>query len=333
MKKRGSGISLVYYPVGMSGGGDTTQAIIKIKPDGGVDLYIGSCDLGQGIKTIAAQIVAEELGISMDEVVIHNEDTDVAGICTGSFASRVTYFAGNAIKRAAEDARKQMFELATEDLGVEFDAMSVSDGKIFVTVNPEKFIKISDFANKINFGLGKIIVGKGYFWKEPACYTDVDKGQINAINTLAYGASLANVEVDTDTGEVRVLKMINVFDAGKAINPMGVLGQIDGGVMMGLSSTLMEDLLPNYPNIEMQPKTLGEYITPTSMDKPELISLIYENPSTHGPYGAKGLGEMTNNTAAPAIVNAIHDAVGIWIDKIPVTPEKVLKALEELGKN
>ncbi len=329
MKKRGKGISLVYYPTGMSGGGDTTQAFIKMKPDGGADLYVGSVDLGQGVKTIVTQIIAEELGIPVDSVVIHNQNTDVAGICTGTFASRVTYFAGNAVKRAAEDTRRQLFELAAPGLGVAPDQLAAGDGKIYAVDNPEKSITIADLCTQVNWGQGKIIVGTDYFWKQPSSYSDEENGQIDMINTLAFGTSLAEVEVDTDTGEVTVLKMINVFDAGKVINPLLAKGQVDGGVVMGLGSTLTEDLFPYYPDTGSQPQSLSDYIIPTTMDIPVLESELYECPSANGPYGAKGIGEMTNNTTSPAVVNAVRDAIGVWIDEIPLTPEKILRALEQ----
>jgi len=333
MKKKGKGVSLVYYPVGSKGGGDTTQAFVKIKPDGGADLFLGSVELGQGIKTIATQILSDELGIPYDQIVIHNASTDDCGICTGSFASRVTYFAGNAVRAAAADARNQLFEAAAEELNVKMEELTAKDGLIYSINDSSKSIKISDLASKLNFGLGKLILGRGYFWKEPAKVLDEENGQVDIITELSYGGSYAEVEVDTETGEVVVEKMVNVFDTGKTINPLLVMGQIDGGVVMGISSALYEATYPNYPSIEFQPKSLGDYIIPTTADIPEMKSSYIEYPAPNGPFGAKGIGEMTANTAAPAIANAIYDAVGVWINEVPITPEKVLKALDELKKN
>jgi CO/xanthine dehydrogenase Mo-binding subunit len=340
MKKRGVGISLVFYPVGMFGGGDTTQAVIKLKPDGGADLFVGTCDIGQGVRTILAQIVSQELGIPFDQIVIHNQDTDVAGICTGTFASRGTYFAGNAVKNAAADAREKLLALAEESLGVPPEYMTVGDGQISVSAScplnvvrgggcEKTSVAIADICAKTNWQMGQIIVGVGYFWKQPSTFVDEENGQIDPLNTISYGASMAEVEVDTLTGEVDILKMVNVFDVGKVLNPLQTRGQIDGGMVMGIGATMMEDLFPNYPSIEQKPNTLADYIIPTAADVPEMESYICEFPSTKGPYGAKGLGEMTNNTASPAIVSAIHDAVGIWINNMPVSPEKILRALDE----
>lgn len=328
MKKRGKGIALIYYPTGMAGGGDTTQAFVKVKPDGGADLFLGSCELGQGIKTVACQILSDELGIPYEQIVLHNASTDDTGICMGTFASRVTYYAGNAIKIAAQDTKKQLFELAGPELGVTPDQLSASDGKIFISSDPKKSITIADLAGKHIFGMGKLVLGKGYFWKEPAQVLDAENGQIDVITTLAYGATMAEVEVDTETGEVEVLKLDNVFDVGKAINPLLINGQFDGGLVMGIGATLMENVNPAYPGDKFKPKTLGDYILPTAMDIPEMNSVIMEFPSANGPYGAKGVGEMTANTASPAITNAIYDAIGVWIDDMPVSPEKILRALE-----
>lgn len=331
MKKRGKGIALIYYPTGMAGGGDTTQAFIKVKPDGGADLFLGSCELGQGIKTVACQILSDELGVPYDQIVLHNSTTDDTGICMGTFASRVTYYAGNAIKLAAQDTKSQLFELAAPDLGVTPAELSAKDGKIYVTSDPDKCMTIADFAGKYIFGMGKIILGKGYFWKKPAEVMDAENGQIDVLTTLAYGATMAEVEVDTETGEVEVLKFDNVFDVGKAINPLLIEGQFDGGLVMGIGATLMENVNPAYPGDAFKPKTMGDYVMPTTMDVPPMNSVAVEFPSANGPYGAKGIGEMTANTASPAITNAIYDAIGVWIDDMPVTPEKILRALDAKG--
>jgi CO/xanthine dehydrogenase Mo-binding subunit len=135
--------------------------------------------------------------------------------------------------------------------------------------------------------------------------------------------------VDTETGEVDVLRLVSVYDVGRAINPLLVEGQIEGGAVMGMGAALMENLYPYYPSLDWAPRTLGEYVIPTAMDVPDIEEGILECPSTENVYGVKGIGEMTSNPPSPAIVSAIHDAIGIWFYEVPVTPEKVLKALEE----
>ena len=184
-------------------------------------------------------------------------------------------------------------------------------------------------ANLANIFMKRMIVGQGLFARDHSA-TDPDTGACDPFCTMAWAAQLVEVEVDTDTGQVEVLRMVSAFDVGGAINPMLVEGQIEGGAVMGMGAALMEDLYPHYPTPEGQPTNLNTYVIPTAMDIPKKMeSVIVECPSTAGPYGAKGIGEMTANVPAPAIVTAIHDAVGVWIDEIPVTPERLLWALEE----
>lgn len=328
MKKRGIGLAAACYPTGMSGGGDSTQAIVKVKPDGCVDLIVGSVDIGQGCKTVLAQMAAEVLGVGYDQVTVLNQDTDTCPICFGTFASRVTFVAGNAVIKAAQEAKSILLEVAAGDLEASPDELEAAEGKIFVKENPERSVPIADVAGKANFALRKLVVGRGHYMRDPS-RPDPETGKTDPFATLAWAATLAEVEVDTETGEVEVIKLTNSYDVGKAINPLLVEGQIDGGAVMGVGAALMEQLHPYYPSLEWQPETLGDYVIPTAVDAPELQSEIIECASTNGPFGAKGIGEMTANNPSPAIVNAIYDAVGVWIDDLPVTPEKVLRALEE----
>lgn len=329
MKKFGWGISLIYYPTGLAGGGDTTQAFVKLKADGGADLFLASNDLGQGVRTVAMQILSEETGIPMDQIVIHSRTTDETPICSGTFASRCTFFAGNAVKNAGQDLRRQMCEHAAPMLGVTPEALSFEDGKIFVTEDPEKKMLIAELAGAVIWGAGAPLIGKGYHAKEPARVIDAEKGQLDVITALAYGATLAELTVDTETGEVDIQKLYNVYDAGKVINPMLAEAQINGGVVMAVGSSLSENIYPDYPTDKWRPKAYSEYYVPTAMDLPPMESVLVEYPSRDGPYGAKGIGEMTTNSASPAILNAIHDAIGVWICDAPATPERILKALAE----
>ncbi len=327
MKKKGVGIAIALYPCGMSGGGDSSQAIVKVKADGSVDLIIGSCDIGQGCKTVLAQMAAEELGVSYDKVSVVNTDTDATPICFGTFASRVTFVAGNATVMAAQEARSILFEVAADDLEAAPEDLVAADGKISVKGVPDRAIDFAAVAGKANFAMRKLVVGRGHYMRDGVA-PDPETGEVDPFPTLAWGAVLAEVEVDTETGEVQVLKLVCSYDMGKAINPMLTEGQIEGGAVMGLGAALMENMYPFYPGRGWQPESLHDYVIPTAVDVPELQAAIYECPSTNGPYGAKGIGEMTANPPAPAIVNAIHDAVGVWITELPITPEAVLRALD-----
>jgi CO/xanthine dehydrogenase Mo-binding subunit len=330
MKKRGLGIAAACYPTGVAGGGDLSQALVKVQPDGTVDLIIGAVDVGQGSTTVLAQMAAEELGIRYEQVHVVNQDTDANPISFGTFASRVTFFDGNAVVAAAKEAKSILFELAAKDLKASPENLEVMEGMIFIREDPENSVSMADVARKAIFGSGKPIVGQGYYTR-PQSRPDPETGSVNSFSTMAWAATMAEVEVDTETGEVKVLKLVSSYDIGKAINPLLVEGQIEGGIVMGIGDALMEHLYPYYPSLEWQPETFGDYVIPTAVDVPELEQEVLECPSTNGPYGAKGFGEMTANLPSPAIVNAIYDAVGVWIDDLPATPERVLRALEKKG--
>jgi len=322
MKKRGVGIAAGLYPTGLMGGGDPSQAIVKIKPDGSVDLIIGSTDIGQGCKTVFAQMAAEELGVSVAQVNVLNADTDAGPLCLGTFASRVTVISGNAVVAAAREARGILFESAAKSLEASPKDLVAAEGKIFVVGAPAKSVAIGEIAGK-----SPLIVGRGTYMPSPAA-PDPNTGAWNAFHTLAWGAVLAEVEVDTETGEVDLLRLVCSYDAGKAINPMLVEGQIEGGAIMGQGQAMTEDWQPYYPSLDWQPTTLRDYLIPTTADIPNIETVIYECPSASGPYGAKGIGEITANVPTPAIASAICNAIGVWINEIPITPEKILRALE-----
>jgi CO/xanthine dehydrogenase Mo-binding subunit len=326
-KKRGTGMAAVWYSTGMSGGGDPSQVVIKMRPDGSVDVLIGSVDIGQGARTIMRQIAAQELGVPIDKVNVTAVDSDSSPLDTGTFASRVTHQTGNATILAAREARDVMFEVAGAQLGVTPDKLVAEGDRIVVRDAPEQAIPIADVAGHATWVDRKIIAGRGsYGW--PVAEVDPDTGEGEPLHNMAYGATVAEVEVDTETGEVKVLHMASAYDCGKAMNPLLVEGQIDGGAAGGLGSALMEELHPYYPTLDHHPTGFFSYMVPTAKDVPELDAVIVEMGSRSGPYGAKGIGEMTANSQAPAIINAIHDAVGVWITDLPATSEKVLRALQ-----
>ncbi len=330
MKKRGVGVAASHFPTGVAGGGDVTQAILKVNPDGAADLIVSCVDLGQGAKTVLAQIAAEELGIPYQRVHVNNQGTDTGPLCFGSFASRLTYAAGNAVIEAAREARSILFEVAAPALQASSEELSAAEGRIFVRDDPDRSVAFDDMASTAVL-MKKMIVGHGLFSRDRSL-PDPETGACDHFCTLAWGSTLAEVEVDTETGEVQVLKLVSAFDAGKAINPLLLEGQIEGGTIMGMGAALMENLYPRYPSMDGQPSNLNTYVIPTAPDIPEQMeAVIVECASSGGPYGAKGVGEMTASVASPAILGAIHDAVGVWIDEIPVTPERLLRALEEQG--
>jgi len=331
MKKRGTGIAVAFYPTGMGGGGDFTNAIVKIKPDGTADLIIGTVELGQGASTVLPQMAAEVLGIEYEQVRFINDNTDSCPICFGSFASRVTYFAGNATIEAANNALQKLFEIASPDLDAPPELLEAVDGMIRIKGRPDEAIPIGEVATKGLYELHEFVIGTGSFGR-PKSIPDPENGACDPLATVAWASVQIEVEVDTETGMVAVLDSKSVYDVGKAINPELARLQVEGGAIMGMSWATLENLYPNYPSPKYQPRSLGQYTIASAMDIPEIETVMVECPSTHGPYGAKGIGEMTANPPSPAIVNAVHDAIGVWITDIPITPEKVLRALEEKEK-
>jgi CO/xanthine dehydrogenase Mo-binding subunit len=328
-KFKGTGIAAVNYPTGMNLGGDPSQALIHSTTTGTFVISLSSTDLGQGLKTVIAQIAAEVLGVSFENVMIDTADTDTGPHCMGTFASRATHRVGNAVIQAAEEARKIMLEIASDELEVSPEDLETDgEGNIRVKGSPDRSINIVDLALAAHFKYGKTIAGRGMYMK-PKSDVDPETGKMDPDSTEAHACTVAEVEVDTETGEVVVLSLKSAYEIGRQVNPALVEGQIRGGSVMGMAHALYETTHPYYPAVDHMPAGFSEYPLPGPMELPEIESVVLEYPSVNGPYGVKGLGEMTANSPIPAIANAIKDAIGVRITEIPITPEKILKALEE----
>jgi len=328
-KHRGRGIAAIEYPTGMNQNGDPSQAWVKLKPDGRVDVFAGTVDHGQGSKTVHTQIVADALGVPYEWVTMDNTNTDSSPVCTGTFASRGTFIGGNAVRFAAEKARERVLDIASKELEIDPSDLDIVDGEVVARGAPQKTIGVPDVAAAATWKYGELITGTGAALKPYAVVNDDDGSvEIEPHSAISYAACVADVEVDDVTGEVQVLRMVQVYDVGRAINPALVEGQIHGGAMMGLGLALLEACYPYYPANEHRSGEFGAYLAPSMDQLPEITAVILENPSADGPFGAKGIGEMASNSQAPAICAAIHDAVGVWITQTPATPERVLRALE-----
>jgi len=336
-KRRGIGIACMIH--GGSGvkfywGRDCnfSSAIVKINTDGSVDLLTGSAELGQGSNTTLAMIAAEELGASLSDINVLNGDTDTTPACGGAWATRQTFTAGNAVKSAAFDAKKQLFEVASELLGVPEKDLKVRDGEVFVGENSAKYVTVAQAAAESWRHRGRPIIGKAVN-KDPWCsQPDLKTGYGNVSSAYAFAAQVAEVEVDMETGLVNVLNFWCGHDVGKAINPLGAECQIEGGVIsMGLGYALMENLILHGGKV--QNTNFSDYKIPTMLDTCQVETYFIESLDEHGPFGAKGVGEPAMIPSAAAIANAIYDAVGIWVTELPITPEKVLKAINEKQKS
>ncbi len=328
-KVRGTGIAAVNYPTGMNLGGDPSQALIHATTTGSFVISLASTDLGQGLKTVIPQIAAEVLGVPVDMVLIDTGDTDTGPHCMGTFASRATHRVGNAVMMAAAEARQVMLEVASEELEVSpADLETDGQGNIRVKGVPDRSIFIIDLALAAHFKYGKTISGRGMYMK-PKSDVDPETGAMDPDSTEAHACTVAEVEVDTETGEVTVLSLKSAYEVGRQVNPALVEGQIRGGSWMGMSHALYETTAPYYPAVDHSPKDFSDYLLPGPTELPEIESVVLEYPSSTGPYGVKGVGEMTANSPIPAIVNAIYNAVGVRVTELPVTPEKILRGLEE----
>ncbi len=324
MKKRGKGIACTIYQTHPPMP-NVTSVFIEVAHDGAVRLQVGSCDIGQGSNTVLSQIVAEELGIPIEFVTIQTADTDHAPFCVGSYGTRITYVAGNAVRLAAQNTKEKLMAAASEILQTEPDKLQAKGGKVFVKDNPEKAVPVSDVCGYSYFMRGVAIAGSASF-SPSVIPMDPETGQGAASVAYIFGTQVAEVEVDTETGEIRVIKVTAAHDVGKAINPALAEGQIEGGVQMGIGYALMEEVLVDEKGRVMNPN-LTDYHVPTAADVPPMEIILVETKEPTGPFGAKGLGEATTCPTAPAIINAIHDAVGVWIRDLPATPEKVLTAM------
>ena len=327
-KLRGTGMAAVNYPTGMNLGGDPSQALVHATTSGSFVVTLSATDLGQGLRTVIGQIAAETMGVPFEEIVVDTADTDTGPHDMGTFASRATHRVGNAVIAAAIEARRSLLEVAAEDLEAAVDDLELDgQGGIVVRGSPGRSLRIADIAARAQFEYGRTIAGRGSFMK-PKSAVDPETGAMDPDSTEAHACTVAEVEVDTETGEVTVLSIRSAYEVGRQVNPALVQGQIAGGAWMGMSHALFETTAPYYPSPDHSPKDFSEYLMPGPLEMPEIESVVLEVPSSNGPYGVKGIGEMTANSPIPAIANAIYHATGVRIDELPITPEKVLRGLD-----
>ncbi len=325
MKRRGRGIACMWYPIGFTVVANPSAATVKVNEDGSATLLTGTVETGQGSLTVLAQIAAEELGIATDDVHVVSADTDATPMDTGAIASRTTYVTGNAVQRAAAAAKTVLFDAASSLLGVVPTELEARDRKIQVRGYPQRFVALADAARHAQLGQGRPPIGTAS-WNPPTVPLDPETGQGKPFATYVYATQIAEVDVDDETGQVDVLRIVAAHDCGTAINPMLVEGQVQGGVGMGIGYALQEEILFDARGRQINPN-LTNYIMPTSLDMPDIEVEIVEPWDPTGPFGAKGVGEPTCVPTAAAILNAIHDAVGVRLTELPATPERVMAAI------
>jgi|SRR5680860_175319 len=325
IKKRGTGIGCMWYGVGNTGLPNPAGAFVDLMDDGTVNLMVGAADIGQGSNTILAQIVAEELGVRFEDVLVTSADTGVTPDGGATSASRQTYISGNAAHLAAQEAKKTLVEEAARMFEVEKEQVIIRDRRVFVEGAEENSKSIEEVIGGCR-KKGTMTIGHGCFNPETTGL-DGETGAGSPYGTYAFATQIVEVEVDTETGQVEVLHIIAAHDVGRAINPLQVEGQIEGGSIMGIGFGLYEEV--KMLDGKIKTPSFATYLIPTSMDVPTVHPLIVEEPAASGPFGAKGVGEPSLIPTSAAIANAVFDAVGIRITELPITPERVLAQLQE----
>ncbi|MDZ4246064.1 MAG: molybdopterin cofactor-binding domain-containing protein, partial [Dehalococcoidia bacterium] len=321
----GWGIALGQYNLHpLPGGMQATSGCVKINDDGTLVLLSGTSEQGAGIVTVLQQIVAEEFGVSMDRVTVSNADSDAAPWERGTGASQTTTRVGAAVRLAAQDARDQLLGLAASKMDVDPKNMTLSQGKVYFNNIEREPVSLKELAAEMVLSRGGPILGTGLnLRKEMFKKIEEEKGIIDG---PSYGTSVVKVSVDPDTGEVKVLKCYSIWDAGFAINPSNVEGQIEGGVVCGIGYGLTEDIIVKDGRILNN--SLVDYCLPVSTDVPKVETEIMEVPSTWGPYGAKGLAEGANGPVAAAVANAVFNASGVRIRELPLTRERIFMGMK-----
>jgi len=329
---RGLGLACNGFMSGARLHGHTACAIIvKIHEDGTVSVLPGATDSGQGAETVLATITAELLGIAVKDVHVSRVDSFLTPVDPGSYGSRVTSTAGPALMIAVGKCKDRLAEVAATILNIQPDKLDFKDRKVYVKESPEKAIPFGKLCRlTYQHGSGQVVIGEGYFGQE-VDLPNWDTGEGDVANTYTFGSQVAEVEVDRETGRIKLQRMVVGHDLGKMLNPLIVEGQHDGSIYGGMGQALYEECL-NEDGMTLNPSIL-DYKMPTSLDMPRVMeSINVETNDPIGPFGAKESAEGTQVSTVPAIVNAIYDATGIMFTDLPITPEKVLRALEKKEK-
>ncbi|MBF8290414.1 MAG: molybdopterin-dependent oxidoreductase [Chloroflexi bacterium] len=318
-RRRGVGIGAMWYGIGNTSMTNPSTIEMGIDREGTVTLYSGAVDIGQGASTVMVQIAADALGVEASTIHLVSGDTDRTADAGKSSASRQTFVSGNAARFAGEDLRRQLLTLAEvgDDARIE-----LGRGRVTLTEAGARptVIDLAELpaVRATDPGAAPVLLGRGSY--DPRTTPLDADGQGDPYETYAFGAQIADVEVDIELGTVRVLRIVAAHDVGRAINPTQVEGQIHGGIAQGLGMALMEAYVPGRTD------NLHDYLIPTIGDAPAIECLLIEDAEPAGPYGAKGVGEPALVPTAPAILGAIHAATGARITRLPATPDRVLAA-------
>jgi CO/xanthine dehydrogenase Mo-binding subunit len=312
--RRGAGVAAMWYGCGNTSLPNPSTIRAGLKRDGRIGLHQGAVDIGQGSNTVIPQIFADALGVPLMRIDLVAADTDLTPDCGKTSASRQTFVTGKAAELAGRMLRGEIMRLANagDDAAIAF-----ADGR--VTVSGSGGAHVIDLASLATDGHGYVLAAEATF--DPPTSPLDENGQGDPYAVYGFGAHMAEIEIDIELGTVKVLKITATHDVGRAINPTLVEGQIEGGVAQGIGLALMEEFHPG------RGENLHDYLIPTVGDVPPVEAILIEDASPVGPFGAKGIGEQALIPTAPAILNAIHDATGVRIRRVPATPDRIRAAL------
>jgi len=325
--RRGMGYSAFAHICGIL----STAAIVRVLEDGSVTLNTGAVDLGEGADTVLAQICAETLKLPLGRINLAPADTDGSPYNWSTGGSRVTYMVGRAVAKAAGEARDKIFAHAADLLECAIEDLELRPGgRVGIVGVPGRELTFHAISQRAHWAVGGPIMAHASLMFEGGGFdpkrTTITGNAIGRLGTFIFGAQAALVDVDESTGQVRVVKVWSAHDVGRAVNPASVAGQICGGVAQGIGYALFEDLVQD--GGRSANPTLADYKVPGALDLPPIEPIVVEHPEPSGPFGAKGVGEPPVVGVAPAIGNAIRNAVGIRLVSLPFTPERVLNAMD-----
>ena len=319
-----SGGAYLFYPSSRA----HSTANIRVDTEAGVTVFVGATDLGQGSSTVLTQMVAEVLGVDYRNIHLICQDTTLAPMDNGTMDSRVTYGAGHAVKNAAMDARDKLLEIAAIKLGFSAGQLDCAEGKIFSIYNPKKWMDFVEAVDSYQNSIGPLFGTGSYTPPQPV--GEYPGKLIGPSPAFGFSAQVAEVEVDQDTGKIHIIKYYEAGDCGKAINPVSVEGQVQGGISMGLGQAFFEEMHVDEKGKMINPN-FHDYKIPTIMDMPDIDAEIVESYDPTSAFGNKEVGEGPVGLVIPAILNALYDAIGVRFTEVPVTPEKILRALGKIG--
>jgi 4-hydroxybenzoyl-CoA reductase alpha subunit len=315
----GAGLPIYWNDMPHSG------VVVKIDRGGGVAAFCGSTDIGQGSDSVLAYVVAEVLGVRPEDVRVVTADTDLTPVDLGSYSSRVTLMTGNAAREAAEKLRDQLLAVAAKKLEASPEDLDARDRRIYVRDDPSRGLAFDEAARLAEAAYGTLVAPGSY--TPPRRAAKFKGAGVGPTPAYSYSACAVELEVDPETGDIRVDRVWIAHDGGTAINPLLVEGQVEGSIYMGLGEVLMEESAFRPHGLHKIPSML-EYKSPTTLETPEITTLLVQTRDPEGPFGAKEAGQGPLLPVIPAVANAVYDAVGVRIDEVPVTPEKILKALD-----